>query len=185
MLWPESQERQTESRSWRESPHPQRAVAVDGRLDARRRHRDMSMFSPTSGMWLWDTVPRFRERVLERVAAGVAVRICLGDPKSDAVRIRGEEEGSGDGMESRCKIAIGYARAGLGADASVVRISGATLYSSIFRFDDELLVNTHFWGNAATDSPLLHLRCGDDRGIAANALRSFDRVWDQARPLAG
>ena len=151
-------------------------------LDDATAHVDVLAYS---AMWLWDTVPRFRERLLERVATGVAVRICLGDPKSDAVRIRGEEEGSGDGMESRCKIAIGYAKAGLGANAGVVRISGATLYSSIFRFDDELLVNTHFWGNAASDSPLLHLRCGDDRGIAANALRSFDRVWDQARPLAG
>jgi len=105
---------------------------VGSMLDATTAHIDVLVFS---GMWLWDAVPRFRDRVLERVAAGVAVRICLGlgNPDSDAVQLRGQEEGSGDGMEGRCKIAIGYAKALLDADPTAVRVSSATLYSSIFR----------------------------------------------------
>jgi hypothetical protein len=155
---------------------------VGSMLDATTAHVDVLVYS---GMWLWDTVPRFRDRVLERLGAGVGVRVCLGDPDSDAVRLRGEEEGSGSGMASRCKIAIGYARPILDADPSTVRITGTTLYCSLFRFDDELLANTHFWGNPAAESPVVHLRSRGDGGIAANLLRSFERVWDRAQLLAG
>lgn len=154
---------------------------VGSMLDASTRQIDVLVYS---GMWLWDTIPRFRERLLERRAAGVAVRVCLGDPDSAAVHLRGQEEGSGEGMASRCKIAIGYAKPILEAEPSVVRLTGATLYCSIFRFDDELLANTHFWGNPAAESPVLHLRYRSDGGIAANIARSFERVWDRAQSLA-
>ena len=155
---------------------------VGSMLDATADHVDVLVYS---GIWLGDTVPRFCDRVLERLRAGVAVRICLGDPESNAVHLRGQEEGSGDGIEGRCKIAIGYAKPLLDADSDAVRVSGATLYSSIFRFDDELFVNTHFWGNPACESPVLHLRSHSDGGIAANVVRSFERVWARAQPLAG
>jgi hypothetical protein len=59
----------------------------------------------------------------------------------------------------------------------------STLYSSIFRFDDEVLVNTHFWGSPASHAPVLHLRRQGDRGMASHALRSFERVWEEAQPL--
>jgi hypothetical protein len=156
---------------------------VGSMLDAASSRVDVLVYS---GMWLWDTVPRFHERLVERITAGVALRICLGDPSSDAVRLRGEEEGSSDAMVSRCKIAIDCARRVLDADPTVVRLTGSTLYSSILRFDDEVLVNTHLWGNPAAASPVLHLRSrsGED-GIAANARRSFERVWDRAQALAG
>jgi lambda repressor-like predicted transcriptional regulator len=155
---------------------------VGSMLDATTSHVDVLVYS---GMWLWDTVPRFSDRLLERLAAGVRVRICLGDPESDGVRLRGEEEGSGDGMASRCKIAIGYARPLVEADPDAVRLTSATLYCSVFRFDNELLANTHFWGNPAAASPVLHLRSHDRGGIAANVIRSFERVWERAQPLAG
>ena len=155
---------------------------VGSMLDASTRRIDILVYS---GMWLWDTIPRFIERLLERLSAGVAVRVCLGDPDSDAVRLRGHEEGSGEGMASRCKIAIGYAKPILDADSNAVRLTGAALYCSIFRFDDEVLANTHLWGNPAAESPVLHLRYRDDGGIAANVVRSFERVWDRAQSLAG
>jgi transcriptional regulator with XRE-family HTH domain len=158
-------------------------AAVGSMVDAAGSRIDVLVYS---GMWLWDTVPRFHDRLLERITAGVTLRICLGDPSSEAVRLRGEEEGSSDAMVSRCKIAIDSARRLLDADPTAVRLTGATLYSSMFRFDDEVLVNTHLWGNPAAASPVLHLRsrAGED-GIAANARRSFERVWDRAQALAG
>jgi hypothetical protein len=156
--------------------------ALGSMLDATASHIDVLVYS---GMWLWDAVPRFHDRLLERLAGGVAVRICLGDPGSEAVHLRGEEEGTGDGMASRCKIAIGYARPLLDVAPGAVRLTSATLYCSIFRFDDEVLANTHFWGNPAAVSPVLHLRYRGQRGIAANVIRSFERVWDRAQPLAG
>jgi transcriptional regulator with XRE-family HTH domain len=155
---------------------------VGSMLDATTRQIDILVYS---GMWLWDTIPRFRERVLERISAGVSVRVCLGDPDSDAVHLRGQEEASGEGMASRCRIAISYASPILAAEPDAVRLTHATLYCSIFRFDDEVLANTHFWGNPAAESQVLHLRYRGDGGIAANVVRSFERVWDRAQSLAG
>lgn len=137
-----------------------------------------------SALWLWDSVPTFAETVAAKAAQGVRVRLCLGDPESPAVAIRGEEEGIGDRMAARCQMALDYARTITDVDPSAVRCTASTLYASVFRFDDDVLLNTHLWGNAACESPVLHLRAGDARGVAANALRSFERVWEAAQPVA-
>jgi transcriptional regulator with XRE-family HTH domain len=151
-------------------------------VDAANEHIDVLAYA---ALWLWDAVPRFAERLAEKASSGVAVRVCLGDPDSEAVLRRGREEGIGeDGIASRCRLAIGYARPVQRADRGAIRTTGATLYSSVLRFDDELLVNTHLWGNAAADSPVFHLRRRDDRGIAASVLRSFERVWEEAQPAS-
>lgn len=154
-------------------------ATVGSLLDAAREHVDILVFA---GLWLWDTVPNFAERTAHKAASGVTVRLCLGDPDSAAVDVRSREEGSIDAMASRCRIAIGYAAVIQRADPNAVRQAGTTLYNSLFRFDDEVLVNTHFWGNAAADSPVFHFRRRDDRGIAATAIRSFERVWEGAQP---
>jgi hypothetical protein len=150
-------------------------------VDAASDHIDVLAYA---GLWLWDAVPGFAQRLAGKVSSGVKVRICLGDPDSDAVRRRGQEEGIGEGIASRCRLAISYASVVQRADADAVRKSGATLYNSLFRADDEVLVNTHFWGNAARDSPVLHFRRQGDRGIAASALRSFERVWEEAQTVS-
>ena len=138
-----------------------------------------------AALWLWDTVPDFADTLAAKAAAGIKVRVCLGDPDSPAVRARGEEEGIGDRMAARCRLALDYARPITAIDPSAVRCSTSTLYASVLRFDDDVLVNTHLWGNPAGDSPVLHLSLGDDRGVAANVLRSFERVWERAQSPPG
>lgn len=162
-------------------------VAVSSLLDAARRDIDVLAYA---ALWLWDTVPAFAERVALKITEGVSVRICLGDPSSEQVLLRGREEGIHDDLASRCRLAAKYARAiqysrdNPGSDTGAVRLSGATLYASMFRFDDDVLLNTHLWGSAAGDSPVFHFRLQRDAGIAASAIRSFERVWQNAQPLA-
>jgi hypothetical protein len=155
-------------------------ATISSLLDAAQEHIDILAYA---ALWLWDSVPSFAERVAQKVAAGVTVRLCLGDPDSNAVALRGREEGLSEGMASPCRIAARYASVIQRVDEGAVRQSGATLYDSFFRFDDEVLVNSHFWGNAAADSPVFHLRRRGDHGIAATALRSFERVWEAAQPV--
>ena len=155
-------------------------ATVGSLLDAAERHVDVLAYA---ALWLWDSVPEFAERLAMKSAAGVEIRVCLGDAESDAVALRGREEGDADGMASRCRIAANYARAIHRVDGEAVRQTGATLYNSLFRFDDEVLVNSHFWGNPAADSPVYHFRRQGDRGLAATAIRSFDRIWEDAQPL--
>jgi transcriptional regulator with XRE-family HTH domain len=155
-------------------------ATVASLLDAAQQHVDVLAYA---ALWLWDSVPDFAGRVAEKMSRGTKVRLCLGDPECDAVGLRGQEEGVGDGIASRCRLAANYASAVQRADPEAVRTTTATLYSSIFRFDDQVLVNTHFWGSAASDAPVLHLRRQGDRGMASSALRSFERVWGNAQPL--
>lgn len=155
-------------------------ATVGSLLDAAEYHVDVLAYA---ALWLWDTVPAFTERVQLKIARGASVRICLGDPSSEAVLLRGQEEGVDSDMTSRCRLAARYAGPIQHVDGDAVRISGTTLYASIFRFDDDVLLNAHLWGNAAGDSPVLHFKRQSDDGIAANAIRSFERVWQIAQPL--
>ena len=138
-----------------------------------------------AGLWLWDAVPRFAEAVAQKLAEGCDVRVCLGDPDSEAVRLRGEEEGIGDGLAARCRLALAYSNPIIERHPGAVRCSSKTLYVSLLRFDDELLVNVHIWGNPANASPVLHLRKRSDDGVAGNYIRSFERLWATAEPPGG
>jgi transcriptional regulator with XRE-family HTH domain len=152
---------------------------VSSLLDAAERHIDVLAYA---ALWLWDTIPEFVERIQLKLARGASVRICLGDPDSEAVQLRGQEEGVDDALAGRCRLAATYARGIHQVDPGAVRLSAASLYASVFRFDDEVLLNTHLWGNAAGDSPVLHFRRQHEHGIAASAISSFERVWAAAQP---
>jgi transcriptional regulator with XRE-family HTH domain len=155
-------------------------ATVSSLLDTAEQQIDVLGYA---ALWLWDTVPGFVELVQVKIARGATVRVCLGDPDSEAVRLRGHEEGIGDALAARCRLAASYARGIQSTDSQAVRISGATLYASILRFDDDVLLNTHLWGSAAADSPVFHFRKQRNDGIAARAVDSFERVWRAAQVL--
>ena len=138
-----------------------------------------------AGLWLWDTVPGFADVLAAKVAEGVQVRVCLGDPDSAAVWQRGEEEGIGANLAARCRLATRYARVIADADPAALRWSAATLYASILRFYDDVLLNVHLLGNPACSSPVICLRRQSADGIAANVIRSFERAWRDAQPARG
>jgi hypothetical protein len=46
----------------------------------------------------------------------------------------------------------------IGAPGVELRFHATTLYNSIYRFDDDMLVNAHVYGAPAAHSPVLHLR---------------------------
>jgi hypothetical protein len=63
------------------------------------------------------------------------------------------------------------------------RLHSTVLYNSIYRADDELLVNPHVYGAAASQAPVMHLRRVAGGGMVRTYLDSFERVWSRARPL--
>jgi hypothetical protein len=66
-----------------------------------------------------------------------------------------------------------------------IRLHTTVLYNSIYRADDEMLVNPHVYGTAAAQAPVLHLqRHGDGDGdLFGTYADSFERVWTAAKPL--
>jgi hypothetical protein len=63
-----------------------------------------------------------------------------------------------------------------------VRFHATTLYNSIYRFDNDLLVNAHVYGAPAAHSPVLHLRRLPGGRLVDHYQASFERVWEQAHP---
>lgn len=119
----------------------------------------------------------------EKADAGVRVRILLGDPDSPQVAERGDDEGIGDGMAARIRNAFVLYRPVRGLDGVEVRLHRTVLYNSIYRGDDQILVNTHIYKTSAANSPVLHLHRVPGGDMVTTYLESFERVWDEATPL--
>lgn len=120
----------------------------------------------------------------ERAANGVRVRLCFGDPAGHAVAVRGHEEGIGDTLAAKIRASLTYYRLLLPEKGCEVRLHDTTLYSSLFRYDDQLLVNPHIFGQPASANPVLHLRRPEASGWFESYAKSFDAVWARARPWA-
>ena len=123
-------------------------------------------------------------RTLARKAdAGVRVRILLGDPDSEFVAQRGADEGIDDAMGARIRnvlVLFRPLRALAGVD---VRLHRTVLYNSIYVADDQALVNSHIYGVAAANAPVLHLRKVAGGDMLATYVESFEHVWDGAAPV--
>lgn len=124
------------------------------------------------------------QRLLRQKAqAGVSVRIMLGDPEAPNVQQRGIDEGVGSVMGARIRNALILFEALTKEKHVDLRLHDTVIYNSIYRADDELLVNTHVYGLPASRTPVLHLRRNRDDGMAATYLDSFERVWVASRPV--
>jgi len=120
-----------------------------------------------------------------KASAGVRVRILLGDPASPQVADRGADEGVDDAMAAKIRNVLMLYRPMIGAEGVEFRFHKTILYNSIYRGDDQLLVNTHIYGLTAARAPVWHLRKVAGGQIAATYLDSFERVWETAVPLPG
>jgi hypothetical protein len=134
--------------------------------------------------FLHDSIPGFDQRLMKKARDGVPIRLLFGDPESTAVRIRGDEEGIGDLLSARCRLTWNYFRDSAATPGVEARQHGCTLYASMFRFDDRLLVNSHIYGAPASHSPVqLITRVAGGR-MFSNYMAGFERVWAEAEPLA-
>lgn len=135
-----------------------------------------------SGMFLVEDI-EVRRILLERAQAGVSVRLTLGDPDSARVSERGAEEGIDEAMAAKIRNMIVLCRPLLNVERVELRLHQTVLYNSIYRADDEMLVNPHVYGAAAAYAPVLHLRHAADGHMVTTYLDSFEQVWATAKPL--
>jgi transcriptional regulator with XRE-family HTH domain len=123
--------------------------------------------------------------LVEKARAGVRVRVLLGDPESPEVAARGADEGVDDGMAARVRNAYVLYRPLRAVESTEFRFHRTVLYNSIYRSDDQLLVNTHVYGLPASHAPVWHLRKVAGGEIASTYMESFERVWETAVPAQG
>jgi hypothetical protein len=111
------------------------------------------------------------------------VRILVGNPRSAAVIARGRDEGIGPDLGSRVRMTLHYLDGLDQAEGVQVRGHSTTLYNSIYRFDDDMLVNAHTFGAAAVESPVLQIHRVPSGRLFDHYMRSFERVWAASTPL--
>ena len=133
-----------------------------------------------SGMFLAEDAGILR-LLADKARSGVRVRLLFGDPDSKEVERRGADEGIGAGMAARIRNAVALLAPLLKVEEIELRLHGTILYNSIYRADDDLLVNPHVFGTGACNGPVLRLRQVAGGSLVTAYLDSFERVWEGAR----
>ena len=150
-------------------------------LGGATRHIDVLVFA---GTFLSNVNPRITDMLAERAAAGVRLRLCWGDPNSQAVDIRDREEGLRGTLAHKIRAALTYYRPLISVPGCEIRLHRVGVYASLFRFDDVMLANPHIWGAPASANPVLQLRRIEGSTWFDSYRRSFDAVWETALPIA-
>lgn len=151
-------------------------------LGSAAAHIDVLVFS---GTFYSQIQPRIAAMLQARIEDGVKVRLCWGDPESRSVAIRDDEERIHGTLAHKIRSALTYYRPLLESPGCEIRLHDTTLYNSLFRYDDEILVNPHAYGEPASANPVMHFRRLDGAGLFDHYHNSFDRVWETARPWTG
>lgn len=132
--------------------------------------------------FLPETLPDLVDLLAAKEAAGCQIRIDLGDPDSEAVARRGQEERFGEGIEARARVAFKHYGRLVELAAVDLRKHGTTLYNSIYRFDDQLLVSPHLWSANGYLAPVLHLKHVRGGTLFSMYAENFDAVWAVSAP---
>lgn len=146
-------------------------------LEEAKSSIDILMYS---GMFLVDQIPRLGELLKRRATEGVRVRVLAGDPDCARVQERGREEGIDDAMAAKVRNVLVQYRPLARAGGAEVRLHATTLYNSIYRFDDDMLVNSHVYGFPAAHAPVLHLRRLGAGILFETYAESFKQIWTSA-----
>jgi hypothetical protein len=149
-------------------------------LDRATDSSDMLIFS---GLFLVDSHADLPDSLVTKAMSGTKIRIALGNPSSDAVALRATEEGIGDGLAARIRLCQRHLRPALEARGVEVRTHNTTLYNSLYRFDEDMLVNTHVYGAPAAQNPVIQLRRVHGGRLFEHYLSSLERVWATATPI--
>ncbi len=135
-----------------------------------------------AALFLPEQQPKLLKQLCRRAEAGTKVRFLLGDPDCAAVAQRGDEEGIGAAISAKIRNVLSFFDAHAEHDCVDLRLHRTTLYTSIYRFDREMLVNHHVLGLPAAHAPVMHLRQLDSGDLFTTYTDLFERVWAGADP---
>jgi transcriptional regulator with XRE-family HTH domain len=108
--------------------------------------------------------------------AGINIRIALGDPDSSRAALRGGED-IGDAVSTKIRKALALYQSLALVQNVEIRLHRTVLYNSIYRADDQLIVNQHAYGIPAAQAPVFCLRDAGGGEMIALYHDSFERVW--------
>lgn len=191
--------RESESYLWPDVPHPERRTDIaeaevitvyphrssipadlwSRLLDGCSERLDILVLA---GLFLAEE-PAFAQVVKSKVQQGLSVRMLFGDPCADeAMRRSGEERLVAGTVAARIRNALALIEPLSATEGIEIRFHGATLYNSIFRFDDEMIVNMHVFGLPGAYAPALHIHRLPAGELFETYMTSFGHVWSAAAP---
>jgi hypothetical protein len=141
-----------------------------------RAREEIDLFANAS-LFLPEENPEAIDILKKKAASGARVRILLGDPDHPAMELRGREERLFEAIPGRIRMALAYYRPLVDVEGIEFRLHGTSLYNSIFRYDDHMLVNQHIYGTYGYIAPILHLRKVEGRDLFDTYMRSFELIW--------
>lgn len=141
---------------------------------------DILVFAAT---FLFDTLDGFTTTLVDAAKRGAQVRFLVGDPRGENMVLRGQEEGIGNSVTARSRNSVELLTPHLQTSGLQVRTHQTTLYTSIFRVDDDMIVNFHVYGSPGRNNPVMVFSRSDEPRLWTTFEDAFTRVWDQAEPL--
>jgi len=127
--------------------------------------------------------PNLADLLGEKAKKGCRIRIGLADPSSPNVQARDEEEHHAITLVARIQSTLEWLEPVLQFNEIDARFQDAPLYSSIFRFDDQMLVTPHLFATPGHSAPLLHLRRLGPNGLFSRFAAHFEGIWADTRPI--
>ncbi|MDV6014523.1 DUF5919 domain-containing protein [Haloechinothrix sp. LS1_15] len=133
------------------------------------------------GMFLTEK-PTLVDTLRAKAESGARIRLLFGERNSDAVIRRSLDEGIGrNTISAKIDHALAHFAPLKGTRGVEIRTHDAVLYNSIYRFDDEMIVNPHVFGKLAAHAPAMHLRRLAAGELFTTYADSVDAVWETAR----
>ena len=182
-LWPEEEPSPTPPTS----PHAQRVYPHRWQVPREVWHdlfasaeREIGILV-YSGLFLADDAGMLKA-LAEQAQQGPSVRILLGDPESQHIQRRGEDEGVGDALASRARNALLLFKPLGDLEGIEIRLHSTVLYSSMFFTEKRVLANQHLHGLSAAKSPVVVVDRATSPDMAETYVRSFELVWQEAKP---
>lgn len=138
-----------------------------------------------ASLFLPEDNPESIDIIRRKAESGVEVKILMADPDSPECVQRGIEERLFDAIPARVRMALAYYAPLVGMPGVEFLLQRATLYNSIFVYDDEMLVNQHVYGMYGYMAPILHLRRIEGGDFFDMYIKSFERVWEIGYSIEG
>ena len=84
---------------------------------------------------------------------------------------------------ARCRTTVELLAPRATTPGLAIRMHQTTLYTSMFRVDDDMIVNFHIYGSPGRNNPVMVFARADEPRLWATFDQAFNRVWDNAKPL--
>jgi len=184
-LWPELEaHREAVSQAEIVTLYPHRSeVPKHLWLDLLTAAKERVWLYANASLFLPEDNPESIDIIRRKAKDGAQVRIMMADPDSQECVTRGIEEQLFDAIPARVRMALSYYAPLVGCPGIEFRLQRATLYNSIFVYDEEMLINQHVYGMYGYKAPILHLRRIEGGDFFDMFMQSFERVWGIAAPV--